>query len=128
MNQQNPDLSDEQKEVLFSKGTEYPGTGKFLNHSETGTYTCANCGHELFSSKDKYDSRQPGLIGWPSFSAEMNDSLDHKIDYSHGMIRDEITCANCGGHIGHVFDADDSTSGKHYCVNSVSLDFKPDRE
>lgn len=123
--QQNPNLSDEQKEVLFNKGTETPGTGKFLNHNETGMYTCANCGAELFSSNSKYESTEPGLIGWPSFSeAAANGSVELKDDNSLGMHRQEVVCKNCGVHLGHLFAAEDSPNGQHYCINSVCLDFE----
>ena len=124
MKQQNPDLSDEQKDVLFNKGTEYPGTGKFLNHDKDGMYTCANCGAKLFDSKTKYESTQPGLVGWPSFDDAIEGAIERKDDTSFFMYRTEINCANCGGHLGHVFDADDAPSGTHFCVNSASLDFE----
>lgn len=123
MQQINPNLSEDQKRVLFKQGTEAPGTGKFLNHNENGDYTCANCGAKLFSSDAKYDSTMPGLIGWPSFDQALPGAVVEKPDNSLGMERTEITCANCGGHLGHVFAADDAPSGTHYCVNSVSLDF-----
>lgn len=125
--QQNPNLTDEQKRVLFEKGTEVPGTGAFLNHNEQGMYTCANCGAALFCSESKYDSRTPGLIGWPSFSeAASNEALELHKDNSLGMHRTEVVCKKCGGHLGHLFAADDSPNGKHYCINSVCLDFKPE--
>lgn len=123
--QQNQNLSDEQKEVLFNKGTEAPGTGKFLDHNETGMYTCANCGAELFSSSSKYESTTPGLIGWPSFSeAAANGAVELRDDNSLGMHRQEVVCKNCDVHLGHLFAADDSPNGQHYCINSVCLDFK----
>lgn len=125
--QQNPNLTDEQKRVLFEKGTEVPGTGAFLNHNEQGMYTCANCGAALFSSESKYDSRTPGLIGWPSFSeAASNEALELHEDNSLGMHRTEVVCKKCGGHLGHLFAADDSPNGQHYCINSVCLGFKPE--
>lgn len=124
----NPNLTDEQKKVLFSQGTEAPFSGKFLDHNENGMYTCANCGAKLFSSGSKYDSKTPGLIGWPSFSeAAKNDALKLKSDVSLGMQRTEVTCANCGAHLGHVFDADDSSTGQHFCINSACLDFSPQK-
>jgi peptide-methionine (R)-S-oxide reductase len=124
--QQNPDLTDEQKNILFNKGTETPGTGKYLSHNEDGMYTCANCGAQLFSSDSKYDSKIPGLIGWPSFSeAAKNQALKLKSDVSLGMQRTEVMCANCGAHLGHVFDANDSSTGKHFCINSACLSFAP---
>ena len=126
--QQNPNLTDEQKDVLFNKGTETPGSGKFLDHNENGMYTCANCGAMLFSSDSKYDSATPGLIGWPSFSeAAKNEALKLKSDVSLGMQRTEVTCANCGAHLGHVFNAGDSSTGKHFCINSACLDFSPQK-
>lgn len=122
--QQNPDLTDDQKDVLFNKGTEAPGTGKFLNHNEAGMYTCANCEAPLFSSDSKYESTTPGLIGWPSFSeAAANGAVELRDDNSLGMHRQEVVCKNCGVHLGHLFAADDSPNGQHYCINSASLGF-----
>lgn len=122
--QQNPDLTDDQKQVLFNKGTEAPGTGKFLNHNEAGMYTCANCDAPLFSSDSKYESTTPGLIGWPSFSeAAANGAVELRDDNSLGMHRQEVICKNCGVHLGHLFAADDSPNGQHYCINSASLGF-----
>ncbi len=119
-------LTSEEYRVLREKGTEVPGSGKFLNHNEKGMYTCVACGNELFSSGSKYDSTEPGLIGWPSFSAlASNKAVKLSDDYELGMHRTEVSCAKCGGHLGHVFDAADSPSGKHYCINSVCLGFKP---
>lgn len=125
--QQNPNLTDEQKRVLFDKGTEIPGTGEYLNHSEEGAYTCANCGAELFKSTEKYESSTPGLVGWPSFAnPATNDAVELRPDNSLGMVRTEVVCKNCGGHLGHVFDAPDAPDGgKHYCINSVCLGFSP---
>ncbi len=123
----NPKLSDAQKDVLFNKATEAPFTGKFLHNKDSGMYTCANCGAELFDSKDKFDSKAPGLQGWPSF-ADVADKGSVKLveDKSFGMHRVEVTCANCGVHLGHVFnEAGDSPNGTHFCVNSCALDFKP---
>ena len=121
--QHNNNLSKTQKDVLFNKGTEAPGSGKFLHHYEDGVYTCANCSAELFRSDTKYESTQPGLIGWPSFDDAIEGALKRHSDTSLFMERTEITCAACGGHLGHVFEADDAPSGTHYCVNSASLDF-----
>lgn len=123
--QQNPGLSEEQKHVLFNKGTEAPFSGKFLNHTDDGTYTCANCSAELFASTSKYESDIPGLAGWPSFADVAKSSAVELLpDNSFGMSRTEVVCANCGGHLGHIFDDESSPSGKHYCINSCSLDFK----
>lgn len=123
---ENPNLSEEQQRVLFEGGTEAPGSGAFLNHSEQGMYTCANCGAVLFSSEHKYDSRTPGLIGWPSFSNPADiAAVELRPDDSLGMVRTEVVCRNCGGHLGHVFDADDAPDGgKHYCINSACLGFQ----
>ena len=119
-------LTPEQYKVLREKGTEAPGSGKFLNHNEKGMYTCAACGSPLFSSEAKYESTEPGLIGWPSFSELAdNSAVELKDDLSLGMHRTEVICKTCGGHLGHVFPASDSPTGNHYCINSVSLDFKP---
>lgn len=121
----NNDLSDEQKRVLFEKGTEVLGTGALLNETRNGMYTCANCGVELFASSDKYESTTPGLVGWPSFAeATSNEALVLAPDDSLGMQRTEVTCANCGGHLGHLFTGvDDHPFGNHYCINSCALSF-----
>jgi peptide-methionine (R)-S-oxide reductase len=124
----NKDLSDEQKRVLFQKGTESPGTGKFLNHNEKGEYTCANCNAVLFMSDDKYESTTPGLIGWPSFDTAVEGAITYQEDNSMFSKRTEINCTNCGVHLGHVFDADDAPSGTHFCVSSASLGFEPDKK
>lgn len=116
-------LSAEQYHVLREKGTEAPGTGEYNQHSEKGFYTCAACGTELFSSDQKFDSH----CGWPSFDGELGggDKVKKVKDFSHGMIRTEIVCAKCGGHLGHLFDDGPTDSGLRYCVNSLSLGFKP---
>lgn len=115
-------LSAEQYEVLRNKGTERPGTGIYNNHFEKGFYTCAGCGTELFSSEQKFDSH----CGWPSFDGEIGggDRVKKVNDFSHGMIRTEIVCAKCGGHLGHIFDDGPTATGQRYCVNSLSLGFK----
>lgn len=122
--QQNPKLTDLQKKVLFEAATEAPGSGKYLNHDKNGMYACANCSSELFSSESKYESTIPGLIGWPSFAEAANNSaLKLQDDTSLGMHRTEVLCANCGGHLGHLFDDSSSPNGQHFCINSASLDF-----
>lgn len=114
-------LSKEQYAVLREKGTEKPFSGKWLFHEEKGFYTCAACGNPLFSSDRKFDSH----CGWPSFDEEIaGGKIKTQIDYSHGMVREEIMCARCGGHLGHLFDDGPTSTGKRYCVNSLSLDFK----
>lgn len=118
-------LTPEQYRVLRQKGTEYPGSGKLLHNDKTGEYTCAGCGNVVFMSDTKYDSTVPGLIGWPSFSeAAGNDAVELRPDDSLGMSRTEVVCKQCGGHLGHLFDDPSSPNGQHYCINSVSLDFK----
>jgi peptide-methionine (R)-S-oxide reductase len=119
-------LTPEQYHVLREKGTELPGSGQFLNNDADGNYTCAACGVTLFKSDTKYESTTPGLIGWPSFSdAVSNDAIVLSDDDSMGARRTEVTCANCGSHLGHLFPDDTSPNGKHFCINSVSLDFMP---
>ena len=89
-------------------------------------YTCAACGAQLFASDQKYESDLPGLEGWPSFGeAVSRHTVELRPDDSHDMSRTEVLCANCGGHLGHVFDDASSPTGKHYCINSVCLGFKP---
>lgn len=118
-------LTPEQYHILREKGTEIPGTGKFVNHDENGDYTCAGCGTVLFKSDAKYESSLPGLIGWPAF-ADAADAGAVKLqnDSSLGMARTEVVCATCGGHLGHLFDDPSSPNGKHYCINSGALDFE----
>lgn len=120
-NQINPELTDEQKDVLFNKATEMPGTGSLLHNKDTGIYSCANCGNELFVSETKFDSGS----GWPSFYDPANsDAVKLVDDNSHGMQRTEVVCAKCGGHLGHVFpDAYDQPTRQRYCINSASLNF-----
>jgi peptide-methionine (R)-S-oxide reductase len=119
------ELTPEQYEVLRKKGTERPFTGEYNDHYEKGWYTCAACGTELFSSEQKFNSH----CGWPSFDNELGggDRIKKVKDFSHGMIRTEIVCARCGGHLGHLFDDGPTASGQRYCVNSLSLGFKPDK-
>lgn len=120
MKQINPDLSREQKAVLFDKATEAPFSGKYLHVTDDGQYVCANCGTQLFDASAKYDSG----CGWPSFDRAIKGSVAYKTDKSHGMTRTEITCATCGGHLGHAFpDGPAETTGDRYCVNSLALDF-----
>lgn len=117
----NDSLTSEQKEVLFEKATEAPFSGTLLHTNDDGEYVCANCGAVLFRSGRKYDSG----CGWPSFDEAVKGSVTYAEDTSHGMVRTEITCSRCGGHLGHVFpDGPKETTGQRYCVNSLSLDFK----
>lgn len=113
-------LTPQQFYVMREKGTERPGTGEYDLHFEDGVYKCAACNAPLFNSDSKFDAH----CGWPSFDKAIGDStVIEKKDYSHGMIRTEILCANCGGHLGHVFDDGPTETGMRYCINSVSLDF-----
>lgn len=115
-------LSAEQYHVLRQKGTEAPFSGALLHNTANGTYCCAGCGSTLFDSNMKFDSH----CGWPSFDKELEGNKILKIsDHSHGMIRTEIVCAACGGHLGHLFDDGPTETGMRYCVNSLSLDFVP---
>lgn len=115
-------LTKEQYRVLRKKGTEPAFTGKFWNHHEKGVYKCAGCGAPLFSSEEKFDSG----TGWPSFDRSMDDAnVKEKLDTSHGMIRTEVLCGKCGGHLGHIFDDGPKSTGCRYCINSISLDFEP---
>lgn len=116
-------LTPEQYKILRQKGTDAPFTGELLHNKETGMYTCAACGTELFSSDHKFDSGS----GWPSFYDVANSSaVELHEDSSLGMQRTEVTCKNCGGHLGHLFhDATDQPTGARYCINSTSLGFKP---
>jgi peptide-methionine (R)-S-oxide reductase len=128
MKQINQNLSEEEKKVLFEKGTEAPFSGEFVNNDTKGMYVCKNCGAELFSSDTKFESSAPGLAGWPAFTDPVNQkNVILEEDNALGMHRLEVKCANCGAHLGHVFeDAGDipHADGKHYCINSVCLDLK----
>ncbi len=118
-------LTPEQYHVLREKGTEAPFSGKLLHNDKTGDYTCAACGTVLFESDAKYESGIPSLQGWPSFSeVAASTKVELKDDDSLGMHRVEVICRTCGSHLGHVFDDTSSPTGKHYCINSVALDFK----
>lgn len=119
-------LTPEQYKVVRQKGTEAPFTGRFVDNHADGTYKCVACGQQLFGSDTKFDSGS----GWPSFTDPTN--LEHvnlHTDGTFGMSRTEVTCSNCGAHLGHVFDDGPADrGGKRYCINSVSLDFEPSRE
>ncbi len=112
-------LDPEQFQVLRQGATERAFTGKYWNEHRAGTYRCAGCGTELFDSDTKFESGS----GWPSFYQPMSgDRIEEEKDVSYGMVRTEIKCANCGGHLGHVFDDGPNPTGLRYCVNSASLE------
>jgi peptide-methionine (R)-S-oxide reductase len=115
-------LDPAQFAVLREGATEPAFTGEYWNEKRPGVYACAGCGTELFSSETKYESGS----GWPSFFTPLAEGrVVEKADTSHGMVRTEIVCATCGGHLGHVFDDGPQPTGLRYCVNSASLELDP---
>lgn len=113
-------LSPQQYHVLREKGTDQPGDFGYTNTFEKGTYFCAACNAQLFESNTKYESH----CGWPSFDDAIKGAVDYHQDTTFGMVRTEITCASCGGHLGHIFDdGPKETTGKRYCVNTTSIKF-----
>jgi peptide-methionine (R)-S-oxide reductase len=115
------ELSEEEYRVLRKKGTERPFSGEYNLHFEDGMYKCRACGNPLFTSDSKFESG----CGWPSFDNQVSeDAVVTERDTTHGMIRTEILCGNCGSHLGHVFNDGPTETGLRYCVNSVSVDFE----
>lgn len=112
-------LTPEQYKVLREKGTEAPFSGALLNEKREGMYKCVACGNPLFASQTKFDSG----TGWPSFDQALPGAVKFVQDSSHGMQRTEVVCAQCGGHLGHLFNDGPTTSGQRYCMNSVCLAF-----
>ena len=117
-------LSKEEYRVLREQGTEYPHSGAYNSHYEKGTYNCRGCNQPLYASDSKFDSG----CGWPSYDQSIEGAIEYRKDSSHGMVRVEIVCSNCGGHQGHVFDDGPTASGKRYCVNSASISFEAKKE
>lgn len=113
-------LTPEQYYILRQKGTDRAGDGGYTSHFEKGTYHCAACDLQLFESGSKYESH----CGWPSFDDSIDGTVEYVLDKTHGMIRTEIICASCGGHLGHKFnDGPKDTTGERYCVNTTSIKF-----
>lgn len=113
-------LGEERYKILRNKGTEYPHSGKYNLFNDKGIYCCGGCGTELFESSAKFDAH----CGWPSFDEAIEGSVQYIKDTTHGMIRTEIVCSKCGGHLGHVFNDGPTPTGERFCVNSLSVDFK----
>lgn len=117
-------LTPDEYHVLRQKGTERAFTGEYWNTTERGVYTCRGCGEVLFESESKFDAG----CGWPSFDKPAAPNvIDEERDASHGMLRTEVLCQACGGHLGHVFPDGPTDTGLRYCINSLSIDLKKDK-
>lgn len=125
-------LTDEQYRVTQEGGTEAPFSGEYYATTDKGMYNCVVCGVQLFGSDAKIDHKtyedKRGLAGWPSFDQALPGAVEYKEDMSHGMRRTEIVCANCGAHLGHVFEDPNESTGKHFCVNSCALNLKKENK
>jgi peptide-methionine (R)-S-oxide reductase len=118
-------LTPEEYYVLREGGTEPPHSGDYVDKVSNGTYNCKVCGNPLFSSDTQFTTNIRGLSGWPSFDDAIPGSIKKMKDNAYGWGRTEVMCARCGSHLGHVFDDDsETTTGKHYCINSVCLDLQ----
>ena len=117
-------LTLEQYKILREKGTEAPGSSPLLHEKGKGMFACVVCGNQLFSSETKFDSG----TGWPSFDQALPGAVEYNDDSSHGMRRQEVVCAKCGSHLGHVFDDGPATTGKRYCINGACLLHEPSKE
>jgi peptide-methionine (R)-S-oxide reductase len=115
-------LTAEQYYVLRGHGTEPPGTCALLHEKRAGTFTCAGCGQALFRAARKFESG----TGWPSFFAPLEGAIGETVDRSHFMVRTEVHCSRCGGHLGHVFPDGPPPTGLRYCINGVALNFEPE--
>ena len=117
------ELGDKRYHILREKGTEFPRTGAYNLHFKEGTYVCGGCHTPLFKSDSKFESN----CGWPSFDQSLEGAIEYINDTSHGMIRTEVVCSHCGGHLGHIFEDGPTETGQRYCINSLSMHFKKEK-